>query len=73
MGEHAGLSVPPDTLADDTDLFGAGMTSFASVNLMLALEDAFDVEFPDAMLKRDVFGSVDAIAGAISSLTAAKA
>jgi acyl carrier protein len=46
IGEHAGLAVGLDTVADDTDLFGAGMTSHASVNVMLALEDAFDLEFP---------------------------
>ena len=37
------------------------MTSHASVNVMLALEDAFDVEFPDEMLKRSVFESVASI------------
>ena len=37
------------------------MTSHASVNVMLALETAFDVEFPDAMLKRSVFESVRSI------------
>ena len=40
-------------LAEDADLYEAGMTSHASVNVMLALEDAFDVEFPDRMLKRE--------------------
>jgi len=46
------------------------MTSHASVNLMLALEAAFDVEFPDAMLRRSVFQSVDSIATALSELGA---
>jgi acyl carrier protein len=62
------LSVDVGTLADDSDLFAAGMTSHASVNLMLALEDAFDLEFPDRMLTRGVFDSVTAIAAAISEL-----
>jgi acyl carrier protein len=44
------------------------MSSHASVNLMLALEDAFRLEFPDSMLRRDVFESVAAIAGAIELL-----
>jgi acyl carrier protein len=35
---------------------------------MLALEDAFDIEFPDSMLKRSVFESVDAIATAIEQI-----
>ena len=69
VAENARLSVDVATLGDDADLFGAGMTSHASVNLMLALEDTFDVEFPDEMLKRSVFESVSAIASAIDQLT----
>jgi acyl carrier protein len=67
--EHGRLPVDVDTLADDDDLFQAGMTSHASVNLMLALEDAIDVEFPDHMLKRSVFESVASIRGALDELT----
>jgi acyl carrier protein len=70
IAEHAGLAVDVDSIADSTDLFGAGMTSHASVNVMLALEDAFDLEFPDRMLRRSVFESVDAIAAAIAELSA---
>ena len=69
LAAHARLPVSIDTVDDGADLFGAGMTSHASVNVMLALEDAFDIEFPDAMLKRSVFESVDAIAAAIAALT----
>lgn len=35
-----------ETLGDDSDLHAAGLTSHATVSLMLALEEAFDVEFP---------------------------
>jgi acyl carrier protein len=69
LREHARLPVDVDTLADDADLFAAGMTSHASVNLMLALEDAFDIEFPDRMLTRGVFDSVSAIAAAVAELS----
>jgi acyl carrier protein len=70
LREHARLPVDVDTLGDDADLFAAGMTSHASVNLMLALEDAFDLEFPDRMLTRSVFESVGAITAAIDELSA---
>ena len=66
--EHGRLPSDVDSLADDDDLYQAGMTSHASVNLMLALEAAFDVEFPDAMLKRSVFQSVRSISDALSTL-----
>jgi acyl carrier protein len=68
LSDHARLPVDVTTLADDADLFRAGMSSHASVNVMLALEDAFDVEFPDSMLKRGVFESVSSIAVAIEQL-----
>jgi acyl carrier protein len=68
LREHARLAVDVDTLDDHADLFRAGMTSHASVGLMLALEDAFDVEFPDAMLKRGVFESVASIGAAVQSM-----
>jgi acyl carrier protein len=68
LSAHARLPVDVGALADDADLYEAGMTSHASVNVMLALEDAFDVEFPDAMLKRSVFESVAAIEAAIGQL-----
>ena len=66
--DHARLPVDVQTLADDADLYQAGMTSHASVNVMLALEDRFDVEFPDHMLKRSVFESIAAIASALKEL-----
>jgi acyl carrier protein len=70
LAHHARLSVGPETLADDADLYQAGMSSHASVSVMLALEEAFDVEFPDHMLKRSVFESVAAIAAALAELRA---
>jgi acyl carrier protein len=68
--EHGRLTVDVDTLADDASLYEAGMTSHASVNVMLALEDSFDVEFPDEMLKRSVFESVSSIATALAQIEA---
>jgi acyl carrier protein len=66
--DHARVSVDVATLSDDADLYQAGMTSQASVNVMLALEDAFDIEFPDRMLKRSVFESIAAIREALTEL-----
>jgi acyl carrier protein len=68
VGENGRLSVDATMLEPQTDLYEAGMTSHASVNVMLALEDAFDVEFPDRMLKRDVFESIAAITAALEEI-----
>ena len=68
LAEHARLPVDVDSLGVEDDLFQAGMSSHASVNVMLALEDRFDIEFPDAMLKRSAFESIEAITGAVGGL-----
>lgn len=70
LAQHARLAKDAATLADDADLYQAGMSSHASVNVMLALEGAFDIEFPDHMLTRSVFSSVGAIRSAVEELTA---
>lgn len=66
--DHAHLPSDVETLDDSADLNDAGMTSHANVMLMLALENEFGLEFPDSMLSRRVFESVDTIALAINSL-----
>jgi acyl carrier protein len=68
LAEHARLAVEIGELTDDDDLFEAGMTSHANVNVMLALEEVFDIEFPEALLRRSTFESVAAIRSALSDL-----
>ena len=71
LAEHGRLPVPPDTLGESDDLYAAGMTSHASISVMLGLEDAFDVEFPDRMLTREVFSSIASIRAALDELATA--
>jgi acyl carrier protein len=68
LAEHGHLPVEVDKLRDEDDLYQAGMTSHASVNVMLALEDEFDIEFPEPMLRKSTFESVAAIRIVISEL-----
>ena len=68
VAEHGRLAVDVATLADDDDLYRAGLTSHASVNLMLALEDEFGVEFPDHLLRRQTFESVASICEGLAEL-----
>ncbi len=68
LKDHARLPVDAATLDPAADLFETGMTSHASVNVMLALEDHFDIEFPDEMLKPSVFASIAAISDAVRQL-----
>ncbi|MFZ2058720.1 MAG: acyl carrier protein [Acidimicrobiales bacterium] len=68
LGEYARLVVDVADLSDDADLFRLGMTSHASVSVMLALEDAFGVEFPERMLRKSTFESISSIRQAITEL-----
>lgn len=70
LDEHAQLPLDAHTIDGNADLFEAGMTSHATVNVMLALEDTFDVEFPDSMLRQSTFESVNAIRAALDELGA---
>ncbi|MGD0053927.1 MAG: acyl carrier protein [Acidimicrobiales bacterium] len=65
---HGRMPVSPSTLGDDDDLYDNGLSSHASVNVMLALEDAFDVEFPDALLRKGTFQTISAISEALASM-----
>lgn len=69
LKEHGRLTTDVAQLTEETDLYQAGLTSHASVNVMLALEGKFDIEFPDRMLKRSVFESIGAMRAAIEELT----
>ena len=68
LAEHARLGVDVASLSDTDDLYGAGMTSHASVTVMLACEDEWDLEFPQQMLKKSTFASVANIRDALAEL-----
>ena len=65
LQKHGKLGADAMQLSENDDLYAAGMTSLASVNVMLALESEFGIEFPDQMLNRSMFISVAAIEAAL--------
>jgi len=65
---HGRTTVAVEALRDDDNLFSAGLTSLASVDVLMALEETFGVEFPDHMMQRKTFESIAAIAAAIETL-----
>ncbi len=69
----AHLAVPARGLERDADLFAAGLSSLATVHVMLAVEQAFDVEFPDALLTRRTFQNIASLADVVARLQAGKA
>lgn len=69
---HSRIRTDVSAMAEEDDLFAAGMTSHANINVMLALEDAFDIEFPEAMLHRSTFESIASIREAVTCLQRAE-
>jgi acyl carrier protein len=68
LSQHGRMTV--ENLNEGDDLHNAGLTSLATVAVMLALEDKFNVEFPDNMIGRRTFKSIESIAEAIKQLAA---
>ena len=68
LSETGNLSVPATTIGAGDDLFSYGLTSFATVGVMLAVESAFDVEFPDSLLVRSTFSSIHSLTSAVRDL-----
>ena len=73
LAAHGRMAVDPHEVDDQADLYKLGLTSHASVDVMLALEEAFDIEFPDEVLKKSTFESVHNIAHVIKGLVKAAA
>lgn len=68
LSKHGRLSADVMSLAPAADLFAVGLTSLTTVHIMLALEDEFEVEFPDRLLGRKTFESIQSIAEAVQEL-----
>ena len=68
VAAHGRLTTDVHTLGDQADLYEAGLTSLSTVNLMLALEEHFEVEFADHMLGRKTFQSIGSLSDAIAEL-----
>ena len=69
LADNGRLAVPVDTLNDNADLFSAGLDSLAIVNVLMRLEEEFDIELPDSMLQRRSFSSIAAIDSVVRTLT----
>ncbi|WP_052213751.1 acyl carrier protein [Belnapia sp. F-4-1] len=57
-----------DALSNDADLFDAGLSSYGTVEVMIGLENALGVEFPETALTRDSFSSINAIVRVLEGL-----
>ncbi|OJZ65287.1 acyl carrier protein [Mycolicibacterium diernhoferi] len=69
LAAHGRMAADPLDIDSGADLYEQGLTSHASVNVMLALEDEFGVEFPDDAMKKATFASIASIERVLSDLT----
>jgi len=70
LAAHGRLAVDAADVASTADLAALGLTSHATVTVMLAVEDELDVEFPDAALTRSTFATVGSIAAVAAAAVA---
>jgi len=68
LTKHARLPQDVSQLSLTDDLYDNGLTSLSTVNIMLAIEDAFDIEFPDSKLNRKTFSSIESLLETITEL-----
>lgn len=73
LARNEALAAIAGEISEDDNLFDKGLDSFGSVQLMLALEEHFDVEFPDHLLSRKSFSTIRSIRETVSSLVQAEA
>jgi acyl carrier protein len=62
------LAVPLESLDREADLFGVGLDSLAIVNVLMSLEERFDIELPDELLSRRSFSSIATIEAIVAKL-----
>lgn len=57
-----------DGMDDEASLYDAGLSSFGAVELMVALESEFGIQFPDSFLTRETFENISSISAAVERL-----
>ncbi|GAA1919569.1 hypothetical protein GCM10009775_10190 [Microbacterium aoyamense] len=68
LKDVARLDVDASTLSEDDDLYAVGLTSHGTVNVLIGVEDAFDIELPDELLQRDTFATIASLRAAVLSV-----
>lgn len=68
LDRHGMLVTDVYGLGTSQSLYAAGLTSHACVNVMLAIEDEYDFEFPERLLKRATFETIRNLSEALDSV-----
>ena len=67
VGQHASFNLDATTLPADADLFDLGLSSYGAVQVMMALEEKYDVVFPDELMKKEHFSTIRKLTAAVRS------
>ncbi|MFG2985982.1 phosphopantetheine-binding protein [Streptomyces sp. NPDC048258] len=68
---HSDLGDAAREVERDADLYAIGLTSLHSVRVLLAVEDALDVEIPEQHVGRALFSSIGHFSGVLLDITGA--
>jgi D-alanine--poly(phosphoribitol) ligase subunit 2 len=68
LTESGRLAVTTASLDSEADLFTVGLDSLAIVNVLMSLEERFDIELPDEFLSRRSFSNIATIEDIITNL-----
>jgi len=68
LAQSGRLAVPVESLTDEADLFAAGLDSLAIVNVLMSIEEEFNIELPDELLSRRSFASIATIKRVVAGL-----
>jgi acyl carrier protein len=68
LQDYSGLGDAAQSMGIHENLWRTGMTSLASVQVMLALEATFGFEFPESKLRHATFSSIHAIVATVQEL-----
>ena len=59
------VTAPVARIGFEDDLYKLGLSSLATVNVMLEIEGRFDIEIPDEALTRDTFRTIASLAALV--------
>ncbi len=62
------VTAPAARIGIEDDLYKLGLSSIATVNVMLEVEARFDIEIPDEALTRETFRTLAALAALVRQL-----
>ncbi|MFK0111585.1 phosphopantetheine-binding protein [Streptomyces sp. NPDC091217] len=69
---HSGIGEKVRELTPDASLWDAGMESLATVRVVIALEEEFDIAFEDGMLEKNPFDSVSSITSVVAEMVSGR-